>query len=521
MSTAPLVLEVRDLCKSFPGVQALVEFDFQLVAGEIHGLLGENGAGKSTFIKLLNGLYSPDSGQILVEGETFERLDPFVATMKGIRFVHQDLSVFPHLSVIDNVYMNNYPKSRLGTISWKKARDGAATLLSEFGLSINPNKKLSGLSIGQRQIIEIMSIVSKKARIVVLDEPTASLGDTEKRRLFDVMRSLKSRGIAVIFISHFLEEALELCDRITVVRDGRKIGTYDNDGLTTDFLIGQIVGKKVTAASAHRAERSRAANEGDVPALELRDLHFRSILRGASLRLQYGEIVSVLGLLGAGKTELAELSFGMSQAPLGTVLVNGREVRRHSPAKAIRMGIGYVTEDRHESGLFRYLSIAKNCSISILDRLQKFLAVVDRREERAQVGEVVKNLSIKAASLRHEVRLLSGGNQQKVLLGRWLLAKQKILILDEPTKGVDVGARTEFYKLLRALRDEGRAILILTSDHREALEISDRLYVLKRGQLEPVKITDETTAKVLLSRLTSGQQIQTSERVDIATGELP
>ncbi len=495
------ILEARGIFKSFPGVDALIDFDIDVARGEIHGLLGENGAGKSTFIKLLNGLYSPDRGRFVLGDLVTDRIDPILARARGLRFVHQEPTLFPHLTVAENICMNSFPKRRLGIIDWRRARAEAARLLAEYDLGLDPADRVSDLSVGQMQLVEIISNVSKNARLVVLDEPTASLGDAEKAKLYAVMRALRERGVSIIFISHILEEVLALCDRITILRDGRKIGTFANVDLTKEFLIENIVGSR---RSGEPPPRGRAQASGRPVALSVRDLRVGGILRRVSFDLRYGEIVGILGLLGSGKSELADACFGLLLPASGRILVDGRTPRRLDPRSAIRSGIGYLTEDRHRSGLFPFLSIRDNCSISILDRLKGFLAVVRRKRERAIVARTIESLSVRAPSVREAVSRLSGGNQQKVLLARWLAADQRILLFDEPTKGVDVGARSEFYRQLRGLRDAGKAILVLTSDHREAVEISDRLFLLSAGVLSEFDLGRTATSKDVLAALSLG-----------------
>ena len=500
MRDGEYILQTQDLSKSFPGVHALSGFDFQLGYGEIHGLLGENGAGKSTFIKLLNGLYAPERGSISVENRKIERPDPILVNQMGVKFVHQDLSVFPYLSIVENICMNNYPRTRLGTIDWKKGRDFTSALLAEYNLDIDPDTKIFRLSIGQRQLIEIISNVSQNARVVVLDEPTASLGDSEKNKLFEVMRSLKARGISVIFISHILEEVLSICDMITVIRDGRKVGTWENRDLTKEFLIEKIVGERIEEIGGEHGE-AEAQAQGET-ALELSEVSYKHFFQRVSLKVPFGQIVGILGLLGSGKTEIADLCFGLCKPSSGHIAINGKQVGRLTPLAAIRSGVGYVTEDRYRNGVFRFLSVTRNCSMAVLERLRGVLGIVNRSYEASLVSRAVNSLDIRIASPAQEIRQLSGGNQQKVLLGRWLLADQKILILDEPTKGVDVGARNEFYRILRALKKEHRAIIVLTSDHREALAISDRLFLLKGGKLIEYQGLHGATARDVLSRLT-------------------
>jgi ribose transport system ATP-binding protein len=499
MADQVYVLEASNLRKTFPGVTALSDFDFQLARGEIHGLLGENGAGKTTFIKLLNGLYPPDGGEIRVNGERLERLSPILSNQKGIKFIHQDLSVFPFMSIVENIKANNYPRNRLGAINWKKATADTLEILRAYDLDIDPRSRMRDLSIGQMQLIEIIANVTQKSHVVVMDEPTASLGDTEKQKLFSTMRVLKERQISVIFISHILEEVLAICDRITVMRDGRKIGTYVNEGLDKEFIIGKIVGEKYHGPAAF-GEQGKAANDLR-PALQAQEIRFRDILRGVNFTLGYGEVVGILGLLGAGKSELANICFGWQQATGGAIFIDGLPAGRLSPHAAIRKGLGYVTEDRHKSGIFRGLSIARNCSILILRALSRFLSIIDRKKERAIVTNTARTLSIKMSSLDQEIRLLSGGNQQKALLARWLIGNQKILLFDEPTKGVDVGARSEFYQILHDLKSQGKAILVLTSDHHEALAVCERIFLLKGGTLRPYDMSAGADPKDLLNKL--------------------
>jgi ribose transport system ATP-binding protein len=500
MAEQVYVLEASKIRKTFPGVVALSDFDFQLARGEIHGLLGENGAGKTTFIKLVNGLYPPDSGDIRINGERVERLSPILSSQKGIKFIHQDLSVFPFMSIVDNIRANNYPRNRLGWIDWKKATSATREVLRAYDLELDPRARMRDLSIGQMQLIEIIANVSQNARVIVMDEPTASLGDTEKQKLFSTMRVLKERQISIIFISHILEEVLAICDRITVMRDGRKIGTYVNQGLDKEFVIGKIVGEKYHGPAAAHGVQGKDQTPLR-PALQARDIRFRQVLRGVSFTLGYGEVVGILGLLGAGKTELANICFGWMKPSRGSLMIDGAPAGRLSPHAAIRKGIGYVTEDRHKSGIFRGLSIATNCSILILRALRTFLSIIDRKRERTIVAQTAGTLSIKMSSLDQEIRLLSGGNQQKALLARWLIGNQKILLFDEPTKGVDVGARGEFYQILHDLKGQGKAILVLTSDHQEALAVCERVLLLKGGTLRPYDMSRGADPRDLLNKL--------------------
>jgi ribose transport system ATP-binding protein len=496
------LLNVEDLSKSFPGVKALKKFSFQLSEGEIHGLVGENGAGKTTFIKILNGLFPPDEGEIYIFGEKVGRLTPILSNQFGLKFIHQELSIFPHISIMDNIFVNNYPTKGKTIINWKQVYKSTKVLLDEYGIDVDPKTMVNDLSIGQRQLIEIITAITKNARIIIMDEPTASLGDTEKDKLFSVMYSLKKNNISIIFITHILEEILSICDRATVLRDGTKIGTYSTSEINKDFLIEKIVGEKVRDEISLVERSTKISTAVKKVALEVRKLKHKNILKDVNFEVRYGEIIGILGLLGAGKSELAKTIFGLLPLEAGSIFINGSKCGKTTPIEAIKRGMGFVTEDRHKSGLFYFMSVVNNCSMAILKTLRGVLNVINFAKEKRITGEIINKLNIKISSMDQEVRYLSGGNQQKVLLGRWLVGNKSILLLDEPTKGVDVGARSEFYKILLTLRDDGKAIIIFTSDHMEAFSVCEKILLLKNGKLQKILYQANTTPKELLHELT-------------------
>ena len=498
-----VTLKVNNISKKFPGVKALNKFEFELARGEVHGLIGENGAGKSTFIKILNGLYQQDDGDIYIFNKKIDKLSPIISDRLGMKFMHQEIDVFPYISIIDNIFMNNYPKKLGFIVDWKKAYRDTKSLLNEFELKFDPRVKVEDLSMGQMQLLEIITAVSKEARIIIMDEPTASLSDHEKNKLFLVIKSLKEKNISFIFVTHVLEEVLFICDRITVIRDSNKIGTYLIKDVNKSFLIEKIVGKKVrdgeTLLKKNDFEKS---SKVDKEALRVKDISYRNILMGVNFKVNYGEIIGILGLLGCGKSELAKICFGLLQPKSGGIIVNGKKINKNNPLTAIKNKIGFVSEDKQKDGIFQFMNVRSNLTIAILKLVRNIFGVIILDRERKIAGKIVKNLDIKISSLEQEIRNLSGGNQQKVILGRWLAGNQKILLLNEPTKGIDVGARNEFYKILMSLKKQKKAVIILTSDHREAFAICEKILLLKNGKIDKTILQKDTSPKQLLSELT-------------------
>ncbi len=468
-------LEVRNVSKRFDATAALTDVSLELRAGEIHALVGENGAGKSTLVKILAGVHVPDSGTILLDGVEVQIPDPVTARLLGIAVVHQEPRLFPDLSVAENVFLAHPPTRRLGAISWAEMRQMAAALFEELGVHLDVGATVRGLSMADQQLIEIAKALSVDARVLILDEPTSALSAHEVERLFAIVRRARDRGVAVLFVSHRLEEVFELCDRATVFRDGRHIITASVGDLTTADLVRHMVGRAVTLFP--KAE----APIGEV-LLEVRHLSRPGAFQDVSFKVHAGEIVGMAGLVGAGRTEIARVLFGIDQASGGEMLLDGRPLHLSSPSAALRAGIAYVPEDRHRDGLILDFSITDNVTLPILPRLFPHL-LVHPATERTLARGFVDRLRVRATSVDQLVQALSGGNQQKVVIAKWLATHPKVLILDEPTRGVDIGAKVEVHRIVSELAASGLGIVLISSDLPEVLAMSDRILVLHEGRI--------------------------------------
>ena len=494
--TSDIILDLTGVTKLFPGVIALAQVDLQVRRGEIHGLVGENGAGKSTLIGILNGVHRPDDGQLKVNGVPCTIGGPSDAAALGMSFIHQEPTLFPDLSVMENLFPGDMLKNRWGFINKAEATHRAEELLTSLNLKIEPQALVRNLRLAEAQMVEIMRAVSKSAQLLVMDEPTSSLTETEKRALFDLIASLKGQGVSIIYVSHFLDEVMEICDRVTVMKDGKRVGTHAVSELSKTKLIQQMVGRDVEALNIQR-RRVR-----DDVVMSVRGLSYKNVLHDINFDVLRGEIVGVCGLLGAGKTELAETLFGLASYEKGSIYLEGREARIRSPIDAIESGLGFVTESRLADGIFALLSVKENASVTIFDQLSNWLGVIDRKEQRRRVDEVSSRLGVRSAGLDQLIMNLSGGNQQKVVLGKWLLRNPKLLILDEPTRGIDVGAKREFYRILERLSEEGAAILLISSESDEVYDLSDRIIVMQGGRMTREFARGELTKSELLSFVT-------------------
>jgi ABC-type sugar transport system ATPase subunit len=494
--TSDIILDLTGVTKLFPGVIALAQVDLQVRRGEIHGLVGENGAGKSTLIGILNGVHRPDDGQLRVNGVPCTIGGPSDAAALGMSFIHQEPTLFPDLSVTENLFPGDMLKNRWGFINKAEATHRAEELLTSLNLKIEPQARVRNLRLAEAQMVEIMRAVSKSAQLLVMDEPTSSLTETEKRALFDLIASLKGQGVSIIYVSHFLDEVMEICDRVTVMKDGKRVGTHAVSELSKTRLIQQMVGRDVEALNIQR-RRVR-----DDVVMSVRGLSYKNVLHDINFDVLRGEIVGVCGLLGAGKTELAETLFGLASYEKGSIYLEGREARIRSPIDAIESGLGFVTESRLADGIFALLSVKENASVTIFDQLSNWLGVIDRKEQRRRVDEVSSRLGVRSAGLDQLIMNLSGGNQQKVVLGKWLLRNPKLLILDEPTRGIDVGAKREFYRILERLSEEGAAILLISSESDEVYDLSDRIIVMQGGRMTREFARGELTKNELLAFVT-------------------
>jgi ABC-type sugar transport system ATPase subunit len=478
-AAAPFVA-LRGLGKEYPGVRALVDVSFDIAAGSVHGLVGENGAGKSTLIKLIAGALRPSAGQIEVAGQGHGHLTPRAARALGIRLVAQERQACGDLTVTENVLLGRLPKlgGAFGPVSYGRAHREARQRLEDIGLEMDPRRRMRELSVAQVQLVEIARALSANARLVIMDEPTAALSGEDVATLFEVVGRLRGSGVSFLYVSHHLEEIFEIADTVSVLRDGRHVVTRPSEGLTMDQLVELLLGRRPETLERERRELSEARSAA--PVLEVVDAHKRPALHGVGLSVGAGEILAVTGGIGSGRRELARCLAGIDQPELGEVRLGAGE-RLRTPRQAIRNGIAFLPEDRKHEGVLADLDVADNVSIGRLATARSLFDMPGRRKRDA--GEMVERLRIKTPSLHQTVRLLSGGNQQKTLLGRWLSVGVRVLVLDGPTEGIDIGSRLEIYELLRDLAGKGMAVVIFSADFEEVRLVADRAVVLRRGKV--------------------------------------
>ncbi len=482
-------LEMKGVSKSFPGVKALDNVQLSLRPGTVHALMGENGAGKSTLMKCLFGIYKMDAGEVYMDGEKVTINNPDEAMKYGIAMVHQELQPIPARTVAENLYLGRFPTTKIGplqVINHKKMYEDTAYWLKEVKMDFDPHALLGDLSIGQMQSVEIAKAVSHNAKVVIFDEPTSSLSDNEVEALFRIMNDLRDKGVAMVYISHKMDEIKRIADDITIMRDGTYVGTWPAAEMTTDDIIAKMVGRELTNVYPERKNKP-----GDV-ILEVEDftsIHEKSF-QHVSFKLRKGEILGFGGLVGAQRTELLEGIFGIRKTVSGTVRINGKEVKIKSPADAMKAGIGLITEDRRGNGILGCLSIKDNVGVSIYNQYLTGGFVLDHKKINGVVDESIEKLRIKTPSMQEHIANLSGGNQQKVIIARWLANDPDILIMDEPTRGIDVGAKHEIYEIMNDLAAQGKAIIMVSSEMAELLGMSDRLYVMCDGIMRG-EITDE------------------------------
>ncbi len=491
------VLHMHGICKRFPGVQALQDASLQVLPGEVHVLLGENGAGKSTLMKILCGQYAPDAGTVTLAGRAIRPATPLEAERLGLVMIHQELNLVPGLTVAENIYLGHEP-TRNGLILGESLRRGARELLHKLRCDVDPGTPVAELSVAAQQLVEIARALREKARVLVMDEPTAALSEAEIEALFQVIRSLCSDGVPVVYISHRLKEIFAIGDRVTVMRDGHTVGTRRVDQTEPDELIRLMVGRAIAEQIPKRAVRI-----GEV-VLEVQDLVCRGMPEPISLTVRSGEILGVAGLMGSGRTELARAIFGADPTDRGTIRVAGRTLPGHDPTASISAGLGFLTEDRKQQGLVLQRSVTENITLTILDDVSR-LGVLDLLAEHDRARDLIETLKIRAASLDQEVSHLSGGNQQKVVLARWLAAHCRVLVFDEPTRGIDVGAKAEIYELIGDLVEHGVAVVLISSEMPELLGLADRVAVMHEGNLEGILPRNEATQERIM-QLALGQQ---------------
>ncbi|MFE1961267.1 sugar ABC transporter ATP-binding protein [Streptomyces sp. NPDC059479] len=489
------VLALKDVSKSFGAVRALRDVSLRLFPGEAHALAGENGAGKSTLIKTLAGVHRPDAGEVLLDGTPVVFHGPADARDAGIAVIYQEPTLFPDLSIAENIFMGRQPRRSLGRIDRRAVRESTAALMKRLGVELDPDRPARGLSIADQQIVEIAKALSFDARVLIMDEPTAALTGSETARLFSVVRTLRAEGAAVLFISHRLGEIFELCQRVTTLRDGRLISSEPLAGLTEDDLVRAMVGRDL----GELYPKQRAA-VGET-ALSVRQLTREGVFRDISFEVRRGEIVALAGLVGAGRSEVAQAVFGVDRADAGEVEVDGRKLPAGSPAAAMDAGLALVPEDRRLRGLVMEMSIERNIGLTGLGRLGKG-GLVRRALERGRAADWAVRLQLKYSRLADPVGVLSGGNQQKVVLAKWLATEPAVLIVDEPTRGIDVGTKAEVHRLLSSLAAEGLAVLMISSDLPEVLGMADRVLVMHEGRLTAEIPRAEATKETVMAAAT-------------------
>lgn len=495
-------LEMRGISKAFPGVQALNQAQLSVRPGTVHALMGENGAGKSTLMKCLFGIYSMDEGEVLLDGEPQKILNPLDALSKGLAMVHQELQPIPDRSIAENIFCGRYPLKSIGPFKWTNDKgmvEQAQKWLEEVHLNIDAGSKLRELSISQMQIVEIAKAVSMDAKLVILDEPTSSLTESEVENLFGIINELRSKGVSVIYISHKMDEILRISDDVTIMRDGQYVGTWEAKELTIEFIISKMVGRELTNVYPPKNNIP-----GEV-VMQVRGLE--SILpnsfKDVDFDLKKGEILGFAGLVGAQRTELMEAIFGLRNIKSGEVYIGGNKFTAKRPADAIRSKIGLITEDRRGSGIFGVLSVKDNVSIASLNNYLEAGIMLNDKKIDDLVNDNVGKLSIKTPSLKTQIQSLSGGNQQKVIISRWLANNPDILIMDEPTRGIDVGAKYEIYQIMLDLANEGKSIIMISSELAELLGVADRIAVMCNGRLTGVVEGKDANQEKIMQLATS------------------
>ncbi|WP_408913894.1 sugar ABC transporter ATP-binding protein [Brucella pseudogrignonensis] len=487
------LVELTGIAKSFGGVHALRGVDFSLRAGEVHALLGENGAGKSTLMRVLGGEFVPTRGTVKIGGEEQHFRGPMDAMSKGIAVIHQEMALATDLTVAENIFMWMLPS----VISWPELNKRAKELITSLGFSISPSALVGDLPIAHQQVVEIAKALSRNAQVMVFDEPTAVLSARDANRLLDIIRTLRERGVGIIYISHRLDEVFSIADRITIMKDGASVTTTECASVTVDDVIRLMVGRPLKALFGEDVER-KVGNE----VLRLEELSDGSRIKGVSLTVKAGEIIGLGGLVGAGRTELMRLVFGAERAKSGRIFIHGKEKTIRNPRDGVKAGIGLVPESRKDQGLILDFPIRVNSTMAKLSPLVNLFGFVKARAERSTVETLSKRLRLKAGSIEDPASSLSGGNQQKVVLAKWFHADGDVLIFDEPTRGVDVGAKTEIYSLIKSLAAEGRAVVVISSEHLELFGLCDRILVMREGavtgSLQPEEYSEENLLKLAM-----------------------
>jgi len=484
------LLKAEAIDKRFPGVHALENVDFDLMASEVHVLLGENGAGKSTLMKIFSGTHLKDSGRIFLQGEEVELENPHHARELGIGMVYQELSLITSLSVAENIYLGRLPKHPTGTVHWAKLYEDTENLFRDFDVHVDPKQRVRSLGMAERQLVEIAKALSINVRILLLDEPTSALSGEERERLFDIIRQLQKRDVGIVYVSHRLDEVPHIGQRVTVLRDGKKMGTLNVRESEEGMLIKMMVGRELK--DQFPKETVKIGNE----ILRIENLSSGGKLNDIHLSLREGEILAISGLMGAGRTEFARALFGIDKIESGSIYIDNREVSISSPWDAIGLGLGYLTENRRD-GLVPRLHVSANITLASLRRLGSF-GFLKRRHERSLSERFIRELNIHTSGVHQKVEFLSGGNQQKVALAKWICSHARIMIFDEPTRGIDVGSKTEVFRLMSQLVKQGVGIIMISSELPEVMAIADRILVMCRGSITAELKRGEATQEDIL-----------------------
>jgi len=489
------ILELKNITMIFPGVKALNNVNFSCTRGEVHALVGENGAGKSTLIKILAGVYQATEGVIVFNGEGVEFKSTYESQLKGISTIFQEFSLIPTFTVAENIFLNREHTYKLGFLNRNEARSRAEELLDEIGFDLDPDAMVSELSVVQQQVVEVVKSLSVTAQVLIMDEPSASLTDVELKKLFEIINTLKQKGVTVIYISHRLEEIFEIADRVTVLKDGEVMGTKRVSEISKDELIRMMVGRRISDIFPAFGEGAKA------PLLEVKGLHMGEKLFDINFTLHAGEVLGVSGIVGAGRSLLAKCIFGVVARDSGDLIIEGEKRQVRSIEEAIEHGIGYIPEDRKAAGIIYFRTVKENITLANLDVYKKG-AFIDRNREIDDTKKFIKALDIKVSGINQLIEEMSGGNQQKTLISRWLLKEPKIVIFDEPTRGIDVGAKYEIYRIIRMLAEEGKAVLMISSELPEIIGLSDRIMVMRRGRIEGIldqhykRVTEEEVMSI-------------------------
>ena len=488
-------LKTKNIGKTFSGVNVLRNVDFDLKPGEVHALVGENGAGKSTFVKILSGVYTPTEGKIFLDEKNIDITSPIAAQKNGVSLIHQEPQSFSHLSVAENIFMGHMDGNNLSRVKWQEINKQSNEILESIGLKIDPKKIMEGLSIADQQMIEIAGALSKNSKILIMDEPTSPLTPNEVGKLFEIVNKLKSNGMAIIFISHRLEEIRQISDRVTIFRDGDLITTKNIKEVSNEEIIKFMIGRNIEETEV----KDNQFLKNDEYVLNVKNLSLSKKFSDISFNLKKGEILGFAGLVGAGRTEVAKSIFGAEKFDDGEIIYNGKSIINNSPNEAINQGFAYVPEDRKQMGIFGPVAVEDNVTSAVPKDISNKLGLINSKIVSSITNDYIKKFNIILTSGRQLIEELSGGNQQKCIISKWLLSKPKVLILDEPTRGVDVGVKSEMYEIINQLAEQGTAIILISSELPEILSLSHRIIVMREGKITKILENKEATQENIMS----------------------